>query len=219
MDPNLGRFITEDPIKDGTNWYIYVNNNPLRYTDPTGLISIEGATVSDNDVFDAWDTQTLVSEKSTKQEAQDLNNLVNFSRAMANRDDSFTLQLGVTGTIGGGTTVTGSAGIAIAYDDKEGTFEIAPYTVAGSGLTGGLALSGGLELVISDNNELSDLSGVTHTYGASVTYGLSLGREQNTPFGETSSLDTTGYSFTFGPGTIAEAHYLVTDTTIYNGGN
>ena len=36
-DPELGRFITEDPVKDGTNWFSYVANNPLRYTDPTGL--------------------------------------------------------------------------------------------------------------------------------------------------------------------------------------
>lgn len=33
----LGRFITEDPIKDGINWYTYVSNNPLIYIDPTGL--------------------------------------------------------------------------------------------------------------------------------------------------------------------------------------
>jgi RHS repeat-associated protein len=30
-DPQLGRFITEDPIKDGLNWFAYVSNNPLRY--------------------------------------------------------------------------------------------------------------------------------------------------------------------------------------------
>jgi len=39
-DPSLGRFITEDPIKDGLNWYTYVRNNPLKYTDPTGLYSV-----------------------------------------------------------------------------------------------------------------------------------------------------------------------------------
>ena len=36
-DPTLGRFISEDPAKDGPNWYIYCNNNPLKYVDPTGL--------------------------------------------------------------------------------------------------------------------------------------------------------------------------------------
>lgn len=32
-----GSFITEDPARDGNNWYLYVYNNPLRFTDPTGL--------------------------------------------------------------------------------------------------------------------------------------------------------------------------------------
>jgi RHS repeat-associated protein len=36
-DPELGRFTTEDPIKDGGNWYAYVGNRPLVATDPTGL--------------------------------------------------------------------------------------------------------------------------------------------------------------------------------------
>ena len=38
-DPNLGRFISEDPIRSGQNWYVYCKNNPLMYTDPTGLQS------------------------------------------------------------------------------------------------------------------------------------------------------------------------------------
>ncbi len=36
-DPELGRFISEDPIMDGPNWYAYVANSPLIHTDPTGL--------------------------------------------------------------------------------------------------------------------------------------------------------------------------------------
>ena len=36
-DSNLGRFITEDPIRDGNNYYIYVSNIPLTRIDPTGL--------------------------------------------------------------------------------------------------------------------------------------------------------------------------------------
>jgi RHS repeat-associated protein len=37
MDPDLGRFITEDPARDGQNWYAYVGNNPLMFVDPSGL--------------------------------------------------------------------------------------------------------------------------------------------------------------------------------------
>src|SRR5208283_3149286 len=36
-DPTLGRFLTEDPARDGINWFAYVNNNPLAHIDPTGL--------------------------------------------------------------------------------------------------------------------------------------------------------------------------------------
>ena len=36
-DPDIGRFITEDPAKDGTNWYVYCGNNPVMFYDPWGL--------------------------------------------------------------------------------------------------------------------------------------------------------------------------------------
>ena len=36
-DPTLGRFITEDPARDGGNWFAYVGNNPMSRVDPTGL--------------------------------------------------------------------------------------------------------------------------------------------------------------------------------------
>lgn len=36
-DPSIGRFISEDPIKDGLNWYVYANNNPIMFFDPFGL--------------------------------------------------------------------------------------------------------------------------------------------------------------------------------------
>jgi len=35
--PEIGRFIQQDPIGDGMNWYAYAGNNPLRWVDPRGL--------------------------------------------------------------------------------------------------------------------------------------------------------------------------------------
>lgn len=40
-DATIGRFINVDPIQDGTNWYVYVSNNPLSFVDPTGLSGIK----------------------------------------------------------------------------------------------------------------------------------------------------------------------------------
>ena len=28
-DPNVRRFISEDPVEDGGNWYVYAGNNPV----------------------------------------------------------------------------------------------------------------------------------------------------------------------------------------------
>ena len=35
--PVLGRWTTLDPVRDGTNWYAYVNNDPINFVDPLGL--------------------------------------------------------------------------------------------------------------------------------------------------------------------------------------
>ena len=39
-DPKIGRFISEDPIRllAGLNFYEYVSGNPVRNTDPSGLL-------------------------------------------------------------------------------------------------------------------------------------------------------------------------------------
>ena len=37
--PGNGRFLTEDPAKDGLNWYVYCANNPIMLIDPSGLFT------------------------------------------------------------------------------------------------------------------------------------------------------------------------------------
>ena len=55
-DPTQRRFITEDPIRDGTNWYIYCGNNPVMYVDPWGLSKMgdEKYSESARDTIDAY---------------------------------------------------------------------------------------------------------------------------------------------------------------------
>ena len=36
-DPSTGSFITEDPVRDGVNWYSYCAGNPVNRLDPSGL--------------------------------------------------------------------------------------------------------------------------------------------------------------------------------------
>ena len=37
-DPETRRFIQEDPVKDGGNWYAYCGDNPVTRVDPLGLV-------------------------------------------------------------------------------------------------------------------------------------------------------------------------------------
>ncbi len=36
-DTGMGRFISEDPDRNGANWYVYVSNNQLECIDPIGM--------------------------------------------------------------------------------------------------------------------------------------------------------------------------------------
>jgi len=42
-DPEVGRFISRDPAKDGLNWYAYVSMNPIARVDHDGLREAMGA--------------------------------------------------------------------------------------------------------------------------------------------------------------------------------
>ncbi len=46
--PSVARFTTVDPIRDGSNWFAYVNNDPVNYVDLWGLLPFLGGTVRNN---------------------------------------------------------------------------------------------------------------------------------------------------------------------------
>ena len=57
-DPEVGRFLTEDPLGfgAGVNFYAYVNNNPLNFTDPSGHVLTPDLALDVGFIgWDVWD--------------------------------------------------------------------------------------------------------------------------------------------------------------------
>jgi RHS repeat-associated protein len=65
-----GRFSTEDPLRDGNNWYMYCQNNPMTWIDPTGTQMTQdsvtndthdgGGVVTPSEVYSAEDFKNAV---------------------------------------------------------------------------------------------------------------------------------------------------------------
>ena len=48
--PEIARFTTVDPIRDGRNWYCYVVNDPVNYVDLWGLCGGDGRKLTDEEI-------------------------------------------------------------------------------------------------------------------------------------------------------------------------
>ena len=57
-DSSIRRFITEDPAKDGLNWYAYCDNNPVMPFDPSG-------TSPDDEYLDSTDFYEVANDITT----------------------------------------------------------------------------------------------------------------------------------------------------------
>ncbi|MFP4231942.1 MAG: RHS repeat-associated core domain-containing protein, partial [Spirochaetaceae bacterium] len=65
-DPAVGRFTTPDPLKDGANWYAFVDGDPVNRVDPDGLYITVGPGVGYNERTDRYQTSDAraLKEKS-----------------------------------------------------------------------------------------------------------------------------------------------------------
>ncbi|WP_368233499.1 RHS repeat-associated core domain-containing protein [Anaerotruncus rubiinfantis] len=76
-DPWTGRFTTEDRAKDGLNWYVYCENNPIIYVDPVGMapakwdIQKQGWKITLNDWKNSWNSVTEQIGKGMSNFAKD----------------------------------------------------------------------------------------------------------------------------------------------------
>jgi RHS repeat-associated protein len=46
--PEAARFTTVDPVRDGANWFAYVNNDPVNYVDLWGLEWVRSGTFGED---------------------------------------------------------------------------------------------------------------------------------------------------------------------------
>ena len=65
-DPEIERFITEDPIQDGMNWYAYCGNNPVMFVDNSGLdaVVITSDNAAGSSGIYAGHTSVIVQDKN-----------------------------------------------------------------------------------------------------------------------------------------------------------
>jgi RHS repeat-associated protein len=59
--PEVARFTTVDPIRDGNNWFAYVNNDPVNYVDPWGLSPSDRAnqtSIPQEPMLEGWPVNT-----------------------------------------------------------------------------------------------------------------------------------------------------------------
>ena len=76
-------WLTEDPVRDGNNWYVYCRNNPLKYIDPFGM-----STTLDDFAYQQR-TENSPYRKEVPQDQEMYNNSFNMEEAYALRNQGY----------------------------------------------------------------------------------------------------------------------------------
>jgi len=162
----VGRFTTEDPIQAGSNWYVYVGNDPVNYTDPLGL-----------DVYD------LVSAlQSNQYNSNDRGHTYQDYIQSSGQNQYFTADKPANGpqlqTFGvtvsadvGGMEINGSVGVAI-YTSGNGKTEVAGYAGYSVGQTSNYIPAVGATI---DYSSTGTATSVKDAGGGSLEGGVTVG--------------------------------------------
>ncbi|MBP5329273.1 MAG: LysM peptidoglycan-binding domain-containing protein [Spirochaetaceae bacterium] len=77
--PVSARFTTIDPIRDGSNWFSYVVNDPVNYVDPFGLSATDSRTVKPGDTLGniTWEYNQKHGTHYTAKEIAEFNGIEN----------------------------------------------------------------------------------------------------------------------------------------------
>ena len=148
-NPQTVRFTTVDPIRDGTNWFAYVNNDPVNYVDLWGLFTFQvgvsaaggagtGGTIGSGFIV-AWDSEEKTFEIGTY-ETYGMGSHIGVSGAVSidfsTSENRAAADAGGKGIAAGiGATITPAS---VSYNLTESLEGGKPVTTVSIGLGGGL---------------------------------------------------------------------------------
>ena len=145
-DPATSRMLSEDPVKQGLNWYVYCNNNPLKYIDPSGLTYVIAWSYGKADLKPY--TDSLGNVNWTKFTAEN-----SFARAAVTRKQEL-INMGVPVSeidvqrIDNETDMKSTWEMWAGYDIIEG------MNIYSHGYSGGISVAGGGGEFLSDTTKL-----------------------------------------------------------------
>ena len=215
-DSTTGRFITEDPVKAGLNWYVYAENNPIIFIDPNGLDSYILYTTNEGSDFSEqanWQKEHLESqgERVIMREVNDYDSFI-FEWNMIGYDYDIGENVSVNKVIiychGNDRTLIledGSATKALSIDGKNSSgFPIGNLSYLEYKYVNELHIlacnAGNLDPYFAGVGNVASImsqkiSGVTYAYDGNVSFGRPIWQLWGEDIGMSSRLSTTQYSF------------------------